>query len=132
MTCFWDGLMRGLQNCDFEHLHTKKTNRIELIKILQKNNKETINVLWNKNKLNTKELKDNFTAVKQFNIKGIHNGHLCSTCDYMLLLICELFNVNIYHTYLKNTMKYEKKSNKVNLYFQSNKGHFWFKSRKSI
>ena len=29
----------------------------------------------------------------------------------MLLLICEIFNVNIYHKYLQKTMKYEKSNN---------------------
>ena len=33
MTCFWDGLMKGLEKKDFEKLHFKKTNRIGLINL---------------------------------------------------------------------------------------------------
>ena len=57
MTCFWDGIMRGIQNSDFKHLQIKKTNRINLIKFLQQQNIETHNVLWNGKKLSKKEKK---------------------------------------------------------------------------
>ena len=130
MTCFWDGLMKGLEKNDFEKLHFKKTNRIGLINLLKQKNKETTNVIWNDKKIHNKELEENFIAVKNYDINKIGNGHLCSTGDYMLLLICEIFNVNIYHKYLQKIMKYEKPTNKINLHFQSNKGHFWFVSRK--
>lgn len=129
MTCFWDGLMKGLKDYDFEKLNLKKTNRINLIKILKTKNIETINVFWNNKKIHKKELEENFIAVKNYDISKIGNGHLCSTGDYMLLLICEIFNVNIYHKYLQKTMKYEKPNNKINLHFQSDRGHFWFVSR---
>ena len=130
MTCFWDGLMKGLKDEDFQRIGEIKKDRISLIKLLQKNNKLTDEVLWN-NKIikNKKELTENFEAVNNYNIKGIGNGHLCSTGDYMLMLICDIFCVNIYHKYLNKIMKYEKKNNKINLHFQSNKGHFWYKSR---
>ena len=130
MTCFWDGLMKGLEKNDFEKLHFKKTNRIDLINLLKQKNTETTNVLWNDKKIHKKELEENYIAVKNYDTNNIGNGHLCSTGDYMLLLICEIFNVNIYHKYLQNTMKYEKSNNKINLHFQSDKGHFWFVSRK--
>ena len=130
MTCFWDGLMKGLNKTDFLNLNYEKSNIQNLIKLLKNNNKLTKDVLWNGKVIsNQKELEENFIAVKNYNEAKINNGHLCSTGDYMLLLICDLFNVNIYHKYLNKTMKYEKSENKINLYFQSNKGHFWFNSR---
>ena len=129
MTCFWDGLLKGLHEKDYKKFDLKKINKIKLILLLKKHNKKTDDVLWNTNKLSEKELKENFKAVRDYNENNIQNGHLCSTCDYMLALICSLFNINIYHRYLQKTMKYEKQNNKINLHVQSNKGHFWFVSR---
>ncbi len=127
MTCFWDGLMNGLKQEDFNNLNEKKTNNINFIKMLQKKNKITKDVLWNGKLVNNqKELEENYIAVRDYDINKINNGHLCSTGDYMLMLICDLFNINIYHKYLNKTMKYEKNNNNKSLYFQSNKGHFWF------
>lgn len=119
--------MKGLKKEDFNNLNENKTNNIDFIKMLKKKNKITKDVLWNGKLVNNqKELEENFIAVRDYNINKINNGHLCSTGDYMLMLICDLFNINIYHKYLNKTMKYEKKNNNKNLYFQSNKGHFWF------
>ena len=129
MTCFWDGLMKGLKDSDFKPFNIKKTNRNNLIKFLKQHNKQTSDIFWNDKKIHSKELKENFIAVRDYNISNIGNGHLCSTADYMLALICSLFNINIYHKYLQNTMKYEKPNNIINLHVRSNKGHFWFVSR---
>ncbi len=129
MTCFWDGLMNGLQDNDFKPFNEKKTNRNNLIKLLKKHNKETLDILWNGIKIHDKELKENFIAVRDYDESKINNGHLCSTGDYMLALICSIFNINIYHQYLQKTMKYEKPTNTINLYVRSDKGHFWFVSR---
>ena len=102
MTCFWDGLLKGLHEKDYKQFDLKKINKIKLILLLKKHNKKTDDVLWNTNKLSEKELKENFKAVRDYNEKNnIQNGHLCSTCDYMLALICSLFNINIYHRYLQ-------------------------------
>tara|TARA_B100001094_G_scaffold305883_1_gene336102 strand:+ start:395 stop:787 length:393 start_codon:yes stop_codon:yes gene_type:complete len=129
MTCFWDGITKGLLVEDFKLLGKTKTNRNELIKLLKENNQKTHNVLWNNKKIQPQLLKENYIAVQNYNEKGIKNGHLCSTCDYMLLLICELFNINIEHKYLQKTMKYEKPNNTKKIWVQSNKGHFWFIKR---
>ena len=129
MTCFWDGLLKGLQDSDFKPFNEKKTNRNDLIQFLKKYNQETPDILWNGIKIHDKELKENYIAVRDYNITNIGNGHLCSTGDYMLALICSLFNINIYHQYLQKTMKYEKPKNTINLHVRSDKGHFWFVSR---
>ncbi len=129
MTCFWDGLMKGLNNNDFQKLGETKTNIHNLIKLLQQLNIETKNVYWNNKQLKKKELIENFKAVQNYNINSIHNGYLCSSCDFTLLLICELFNINIEHKYLQNIMYYTKPDNQHTLIVQSDKGHFWFKNR---
>ncbi len=129
MTCFWDGIMNGLQQSDFDKLNCKKSNILSLIQLLKQQNHETPDILWNDKKIPNKELKENYIAVRDYNEQGIQNGHLCSTGDYILALVCSLFKINIYHKYLQNTMKYEIPGNQINLHFQSDKGHFWFVSR---
>ena len=126
MTCFWDGIMKGLSSDDFKNIGETKTDIKGLIRILKNRNKKTRDIIWNGKKIPEKELTENYMAVKDYNINGIQNGHLCSTGDYMLLLICDLFNVNIDHKFLQKTMKYEKTTNTNKIWVQSNKGHFWF------
>ena len=129
MTCFWKGIMGGLTNKDFTIYGETKTTNSNLIQLLQKKNKQTEQVYWNDQSLRKRELEENFTAVQNYNINTIQNGHLCSTCDYMLLLICDIFNINIHHKYLNKTMTYTKPTNHQALFVQSNKGHFWFVKR---
>ena len=129
MTCFWQGLMKGLTEDDFNNIGETKTNMKGLINILKKKNKKTKNVIWNKKTIPEKELEENYIAVKDYNINNIGNGHLCSTGDYMLLLVCDIFNINIDHKYLQKTMTYEKKTNCNKIFVQSDKGHFWFVKR---
>ena len=131
MTCFWDGLMKGIINEDYKHLgkdYSKKT-RINLINILKSENRLTKDIMWNGKMLIEKELRENYEAVKNYDIEKIGNGHLCSTCDYMLLLICDLFKIDIEHKYLNNIMRYTNSKNKNKIYVKSNKGHFMFQSR---
>ena len=98
----------------------------EFIIFLKNSNLMTKNIIWNGSKLSNMELQENMHAIKTFNINNINNGYGCSTCDPFLLLICELFCVNINHYYLNRIMKYEnKKESRKIITFRSNYGHFW-------
>ena len=63
-------------------------------------------------------------AIKDYNINGIGNGHLTSICDSFLLLICELFHINILHRYLNITIIYSYPNPRKTFRFKSNRGHF--------
>ena len=66
-------------------------------------------------------------AVDELDIKSIHNGYLCSTCDPYLILVSDIFNVNIQHKYLNSTIEYKNIKNNNNnrsIYVKSNQGHF--------
>ena len=56
-------------------------------------------------------------------------GYDCSICDPFLILICELFIININHIYLGNKIDYTNKKNVFNnnytITIQSDKGHMW-------
>ena len=130
MTCFWKGIIKGLQRDDFEYVTKMKNCRKPTIKefiiFLKNSNLMTKNIIWNGSKLSNMELQENMHAIKTFNINNINNGYGCSTCDPFLLLICELFCVNINHYYLNRIMKYEnKKESRKIITFRSNYGHFW-------
>lgn len=128
MTCFWDGLIKELTSKVFSSYFPIK--RIikprELIQILMEHNTKTVNVMWNKIMLRDQEMIENYTMVKNFNSNNIYNGYLCSACDPFLLLVCELFNVNIEHNYNGNKIIYKnlKNINNRTLYFRSNRNHF--------
>ena len=83
------------------------------------------NVLWQNNVLRKQEIKEHLEWINEYNVKNIKNGHMTSVCDPFLLLICELFSVNIKHNYNKNTIMYtNKKKVRKTLIFSSNNGHF--------
>ena len=124
MTCFWDSITSSLLDEDWRFLGINR-NREKLIKTLQDKNK-LVTTLWQGKPLSNKEKEEHFKTIKNYNIKGIYGGHMTSTCDSFLLLICEILNVNIEHRYLHTVISYAS-SNKARktLRYRSNGGHFW-------
>ena len=127
MTCFWDGVMKSLNKNDFDLINEKKSSHIELITMLKRRKIPMINVLWENQKLSKNEIKEHLLAIDEYDINGIPGGHLTSSCDSFLLLICELFKVNIEHMYMIHTIKYSNtKEVRKTLYYSSNDKHFVF------
>ena len=126
MTCFWDGILANLKEEDFQRsLRVSKPNNRNLVDLLMKNNTlDTRNIIWNGKNITEQETKENYEHIKNFNINSIGNGYLCSSCDPFLILICELFKVNINHKYLGNMIKYQVNNPVKTLNFSSNRGHF--------
>jgi hypothetical protein len=128
MTCFWDGIITELTKKVFRHkfLIKRVITPIELIKILKEHVVKTVNIKWNNEKLKKKEIIENYEMIQHFNEKTINNGYLCSACEPFLLLICELFNVDIEHKYNGNNIFYKniKNNNLIKLKFKSNSSHF--------
>jgi hypothetical protein len=126
MTCFWDGIIKSLKKEDFDYVKFDKSKSpVNLINFLKKNNKKMINVLWQNNILREQEMEEHLSWINEYNINDISNGHLTSICDPFLLLICELFCVNIKHQYNKYCIMYVNKNKaRKTLIFSSNNGHF--------
>ena len=122
MSCFWDGILKGLNSNGW------RFKKKEFIEFLKRENKLTKNIMWNNSSLREQEMDENYEAVENYYISGIYNGHLCSCCDYILLLISEIFCIDINHFYLNRLMTYKNKLNKTKktLTFHSNRGHFWY------
>ena len=129
MTCFWDGILQALDTSDFQVVGcNNRLNRQQLINLLKTKNVIIEDVTWNGKKLTQKEMIEHYKAIKDYDINNIQQGHLCSSCDSFLLLICQLFNVNIKHLYLNVDIEYKnKKVQRKTLEFASNHGHFWKK-----
>jgi hypothetical protein len=129
MTCFWDGILQALDLSDYQHVGCNNNlNKVKLIHFLKTKNRLIKNVTWNNTIIKNQEQTEHFNAIKNYNINHINRGHDCSTCDYFLLLISELFNVNIKHLYRNNMIYYKNiKQSRKTLNFISNSGHFWKK-----
>lgn len=126
MTCFWDGILQSLNNDDFKLFNRHKPfYQTDLIQFLKQNNKPTINVYWKGEKLRESELKENFTTIKDFEIKNIYNGYLCSVSDPFLFLLCEIFQINILHDYNGVNILYQVSKPRRTVKYKNNSGHFW-------
>ena len=121
MSCVFTGLINAL--------HTNKfINRVSPdkfmtnIKLL---NEKTNRVTCQGQKLSKKKLIENFNRIKS--IDNLYNGYLMSTEDPLLLLICQLYKVDIIHHFNGVIIKYEYKyKSKGILKVHSNLRHFWY------
>ena len=126
MTCFWQGLINSLDTKDFIKVGYKnKPNEIKYVELLKLNNKLCENVTWQSTILTKQFLQESFEAIKNLNISSIRNGYLCSTCDPFLILVSEIFKVNINHNYNNIIINYTIKNSRKTLNFKSNKSHFF-------
>jgi len=124
MTCFWDSILTCLKEDDYRFANIGKGNLKHFITQLKLRNKPMKSIQWQRENLREQEIKEHMEAIKDYNINGIHGGHLTSICDSFLLLICELFHINIIHRYLNINISYSHPNPRKTLKFNSNKGHF--------
>jgi len=124
MSCVWNSLLTGLRRGEIKH--DFKARPIELIMHLKENNKLTEHITVNEEEPTEKQLEENKEAIKELNKKIVSTGYWCSTCDPVLILFCEIFSVNINHTYLSSVIKYNHSAPKFTICLSSNKGHMTF------
>ena len=133
MTCFWQGIINALKDKILLLHNSAVSNKLksltpqQTILILKKYSTPTIDVLWNDQPLSNKQYDENMQRIETLNINTINQGYDCSTCEPFLLLISQLFCVNIEHDYNGSLVTYTNIQNKDNylIKFKSNKGHFW-------
>lgn len=121
MTCFWDAILHGLSN-----INICFDNQINFVKYLKNNNKKTTNVIPINTPLSEKRLEENFTSISNYNENSIYEGYLCSSIDPFLLLISELYNINIYHNFNGSNIDYIHNNPKYELYLVSSMTHCSF------
>lgn len=131
MTCFWNGILSRLSldyiNKSLKVRFDSKPSPKDFIISLISNSKLTLDVKWNDEQLTSKMMEENLEWVNSYKVDGIYQGHDCSICDPFLLLICQLFVVDIHHNYDGKFIIYtnSKNTNGLILSFMSDKGHFW-------
>jgi hypothetical protein len=134
MTCFWDSIRSKLALQDINRVLNQNTgityidmSNTTLITLLKKNNVKTTKVMWNNETLSDNLLNENLAWINQYDISCINQGHLTSSCDPFLLLISQLFVVNITHNYNNTIINYVNTTNNNGfvLTFSSNSDHFW-------
>lgn len=127
MSCFWQGLLDGLNKKDFEQFGLKKKpNVTKFVKLLKRNNRLTDNVTCNGEELSKQLLQENMKSIDEYKADNVGQGYLCASFDPFLLLVCELFKVNIVHYYGKSRIIYLYKDINRTIEYQSNDKHFWF------
>ena len=127
MSCFWDTLLRKINKDDIQNilsLNTLTPNAFS--ETLKKHNIPTDNVLWMNREINSQMKKENMMHIKEYDSSTIQGGYLCSTCDPFLLLITELFQLEIIHHYNQTINNYKHKTNiKNTITLHYNKGQMW-------
>lgn len=132
MTCFWDGIIKAFNPIDFHKALgiNRKPSSKELVMLLKKYNKPTTDIGCNGIKLTKKQLKENMAWIKELDENNIRSGYFCSGCDPFLLLVAQLFGINIIHQYNGHNIYYNNRATKVSKVntkvFGSNSRHFWF------
>jgi hypothetical protein len=96
MTCVWDALIRGIHKDEVTRRAIGNyAGPRELVCLLKKANCKTTGVRWQAEELSERQLEENFEWVRDYDAGGITNGHLTSTADPFVLLICYLLQVEV-------------------------------------
>ena len=130
MSCFWDSLLKSIseddKNKSFNTILNAPLNPHNLVVILKEVNKMTENVLWNNEELTEQQMKENKTAVDEYNKDMTTAGYYCSTFDPFLFLLVEYLEIEINHNYNGNMIIYKhKKNNRYIIKINSDSGHCW-------
>ena len=126
MTCVPDSLISKLKKDDYKLINLEsKPNANKFMEAIKKNNRKTYNVTWQGYKLNERELIENIERIKNIELNKIGSGYLCSSCDPLLLLYCEIFFLGIDINFNGTPLEYRNvKYNDRVLKFSASRSHF--------
>ena len=127
MSCFWDTTIKKVNAEDMKNI-LKITNATPktFSNALKNENIKVEHVLWMSNELTVKERQENFDHIKEYDISTTTNGYLCSICDPFLLLVVELFKIEIIHHFHGILINYKYSTEcKYTITLHSDKGHMW-------
>lgn len=131
MTCVWEGIRGVIPREELLQVlpGTSTLQPTDLVAGLQRHNVHTPDVIHQGSALTVRQIIENQEAIRS--ITNIADGYLCSGCEPVLCLICQLFNYNITHIYNGVHIYYSIPGAKGTLTFGSSTNHFWGISRTS-
>lgn len=139
MTCFWDGILQGLDDEDYNILSIKRerNKHIMIHKLINsfKNIIDThsINIRWQNDNLLKSEINEIKEAVKNYDIKKINQGHFTSSCDPFLCILSSFLKYKIHFNYVNHNIVFEPVQHiKKEIYFKASRGHFVFVRKKKL
>lgn len=125
MSCFWDGLIRRLNDEDFALLKLdKKPNAKQFASQLKNLNTLGTNIQWNNEPLRKQFIKECFQSVNEYDPNTVNSGYYCSSCDPFLILLCELLKISITHSYNGHIVTYTHNASRKTITCSSSKSHF--------
>lgn len=128
MSCFWDSIITKINHeIISDVLDIPKITPLDFCNGLKDKNCKTTSVLWNGGILTEQQYSENMAHIKDYDIGTISNGYDCSICDPFLLLITELFQIDIYNSFNNTTIhyKYNGETESKSFTLQNDKGHMW-------
>ncbi len=132
MSCFWDGLLQSVTDQDFQRLGLKldldsdrpRTPK-KLITWLKRHN-TSFQGSWDGQSFSRQQQRENREWIDSLDPSQSHNGYLCSSCDPVIALWCQLFQLEILHQYLGHSHRYLPSNNSSirKIKFKNTRGHF--------
>lgn len=113
--CVWISLIKNLK--------VKHTKPGKLLQFIRSNNTLTKDITCNGQVLSDQIMNENYTAIS--NLSHV-NYYDCSSCDPLLLLVCQLYNTSITHDYNGHQIVYLNQiyPNKM-IHLSSNEEHMF-------
>lgn len=138
MTCFWYGIISKLppdKMFAIIGVHNMPNVRDFIIELKKKTNRGLfIGVLWQGTSLTDQMVTEFCEWITNYDISNINDGHMCSTCDPFLSLVCGLLKINIRHNFNGSMINYTHIDHEYSsaehasdgyITFTSDLGHFW-------
>lgn len=126
-----DAIINDYRNCKNMHAKFILSDRLQsrhLPNFFVLNNQKCDNVTVNGNELSDTFKDECLHTINTLSNYAINSGYLCSTCDPLFILTCQIFKVDIKHTHYNGfTTIYKYKGNGRCVYnFESNISHIWY------
>tara|TARA_B110000971_G_scaffold160265_1_gene163780 strand:- start:1253 stop:2572 length:1320 start_codon:yes stop_codon:yes gene_type:complete len=96
MSCSWDSIISTLDDGDLNILKlTSRPPPDEMIQVLSRLNKKTVNVKWQNISPHENDLKRNFNEIYYIASRDKTDAYYCSDFDPVLFLLSEILHINI-------------------------------------
>ncbi len=126
MTCFWDGILWSLHPTDLNvvlgfGLQTRPPIT-DFVTALAQHASMTPNVTWKGASISEREQIENLAHVQ--NLQLSLDGYDCAACEPVMVLVCELFRVELVVQTPHGTFTYKHPESRARLRFGQWPGHF--------